>query len=169
MIRDPKYYLKRAEYFNKKAKENGYETDNLVDDINDTKSESEYEYIEIKPNSNIAIKPIKQTITNIKPMYKRYFDPVTRHYYRTEKIFNDIDNSSCNIEQNTPKKNPDIWYPQNKLSFKTMRDPISGKYYRINKIYDNNGDYYYKCDELKYNIQKKPGTNYYIPVYNRQQ
>jgi hypothetical protein len=165
MNRDPNYYLDKAKYFNKIAEANGY--DPKTGSIDD----SEYEYIKIDPvknKNNIMVKSIKQKISNIKPACKRYFDPVTKHYYRTEKIFED--NSDEYDDNENPSKmvqsNPDVWYPENKLSFKTMRDPDTGKFYRINKVYDKNGNYSYKYNKLNYQAQKKPGTNFYVPVYS---
>jgi hypothetical protein len=144
------------------------ELDELVDELDD-RSDDEYiyEYIPIKfPTETIEtpqdtiIKPKIQ----IKPAFKRYFDPVTRHYYKTEKI---LENSSIDIIPNSKmvEKNADVWYPENKLNIKTIRDPKTGKYYRINKTYNDKGNFSYTYDKLSNVMKKLPGTNYYKPVY----
>lgn len=191
MNRDPYYYLNKAEYFYKLARKNGYDAscdynlndedlndidnyyicesdDDLIDDyenecIDEENDDYENEYIDEKEKEEGEEENDLKKKINIKPAYRRYYDPVTKHYYKTERIF-DTNNSEKSNQM--IQSNPDIWYPENKLSFKTMHDPITGKYYRVNKIYDKNGNYSYKYNKLNNRMQKKPGTDYYVPIYS---
>lgn len=149
MNRDPNYHLQKASYFDTIARVNGYKPKN--DDY-------EYEYVKLEP-AGTPINIQKQ----IKPQYKRYFDPITRHYYKTDKIFED--DTDMVQGTNVIPKNPDVWYPENKLSYQFMKDPETGQIYRINKIYDKNGNYYYTHKPLYYQPEKKIGTSYYQPIY----
>ena len=183
MIRDPYHYLKRAEYFYQRAKKNNC-ADKLYDDCNDNCN-----YIDdnndvynvcngILDNNNLMyedndyiyeyvnLEPVEKIIPKIKPAYKRYYDPITKHYYKIDKIFEDEDDGTPNETKTIVIKDPDVWYPENKLSFRTICDPVTGKYYRINKVYDNNGNYSYQYDKLTNLLQKKPGTNFYKPSYD---
>lgn len=168
MNKDPQYYLQKAEYFNnmvnkyklKNEELDDYDNDIDLSDLTDNYSdEYEYELIKINTDNKTPNKQIRQSITNIKPTCKRYFDPVTRHYYRTEDIFLDDGDNKEKIHSTSNK--PDIWYPENKLSFRTIRDPDTGKYYRINKVYDKDGNYSYKYHELDHKMHKRPGINFY--------
>ncbi|XWV24570.1 hypothetical protein QJ856_gp1220 [Tupanvirus deep ocean] len=176
MNRDPNYHLQRANFYYQRALENGYDPrldeysytdidDNDTEDDNDIDSEEyEYEYVPIQI-VNQETTPVfnkKNENTNIKPAYKRYYDPITKHYYKTEKV---LTNKEVKPIPKAVEKNAQVWYPENKLSFKTMRDPDTGKFYRVNKIYDDNGQYSYKYDKLQNEMRKLPGTNYYKPVY----
>ncbi|XWV25800.1 hypothetical protein QJ857_gp1287 [Tupanvirus soda lake] len=168
MNRDPNYYLQRANFYYQRALENGYDPsfdsytssdDDQLDDV-----EYEYEYIPIQVVNEEAAMTVnkKNDNTNIKPAYKRYYDPITKHYYKTEKV---LTNKDVKPIPKDVERNAQVWYPENKLSFKTMRDPDTGKFYRVNKIYDDNGQYSYKYDKLQNEMRKLPGTNYYKPVY----
>ena len=152
MIRDPKFYLDRATHFNSINKPIYFDDDDDAD----------YEYVKIEPTSrpNLAVVPKpKRTPVDIKAPYKRFYDPITRHYYKSEKIFD--------IEPVTkPRENPDVWFPENKLSFKTLYDPQTKQYYRVDKVYDKNGTYSYKFDVLEYKPSRAPGTNYYRAGYD---
>ena len=125
---------------------------------------TEYEYVPVAAiNPPIEPSSIYTNLSNIKPSCRRYYDPITKHYFKIDKIF-EPDTNINEIDQQAVK-NPDIWYPENKLSFKTTIDPLTGKFYRINKVYDANGKYSYRYDELNKNAIKQPGTNYYRPVF----
>jgi len=190
MNRDPYHYLKKADYFydiankNNSEPESNYseseydyeyikpemiEEDYAGDDSEymemepelETNSEYDYEYVIIDPP--ISTKTEDTCTAKIKPGYRRYFDPVTRHYYKSDKILEGSENNSIPVQ--TSEKYTDIWYPENKLSFKTTRDPKTGKLYRVNKNYDKNGNYSYKYNKLNHGAIKRPGTNYYQPIY----
>ena len=94
-----------------------------------------------------------------KVVAKRYYDPSTKHYYKADTLVSRDDLSLNN------KNNVQIWYPENKLSFKTIKDPLTNKNYNIEKIYDEEGNYTYKYTELKIKYVKKPGTSYYRATY----
>ena len=134
-----------------------------IEYVDDTEYTDDIEYMDdpqyvndgpVKSNKNESI------TSNIKPCCRRYYDPITKHYYNIDRIFNPNTNGIVQAA----KKNPDIWYPENKLSFKTIRDPHSGKYFRISKVYDTEGKYTFKCHPLNKSVVKKPGTNYYRPI-----
>lgn len=187
MSRDPEYYLKKADYFYGLADnlQDGNELDNDNEEFNneefedeelqdgDTWSDDEYEYeyvklAPVKANITKCQEKIKKKFPTVRAACKRYFDPITKHYYKTDKIFEDDNDFTANNFAppiKTVSKKPAIWYPENKLSFKTMRDPITGKYYRVDKIYDNSGKYKFTYDKLNCQAVKKPGTNFYQPIY----
>ena len=163
MNRDPNYYLDRAEYFNKLAHSNGYKPpqyDNLEDQEN-LEDDYEYEYVKLEPT--IQTQNSEPTSLLVKPQYQRYYDPTTKHWYKTDQIFT----TDANVIKNPPitVKNPAVWYPENKLSYKYMRDPSTGRFYRVNKKYDENGNYSFDFKKLNYKPIKQPGTNYYKPNY----
>jgi hypothetical protein len=174
--RDPNYYLQKANFFYNRSNNNpidkkknnfenydldsefdyDYDDSECVDDyLDNVEDDFEYEYLKLEP-----ITKLQAIVSNIKPKYSRYYDPITKHYYRSDKIF-DVESA----KNKQPAKNPDIWFPENKLSFKTMKDPKTGKYYRVNKIYDTDGNYKYNYDKLNKKMIKTPGTNYYRPSY----
>ena len=97
---------------------------------------------------------------DIKPSCRRFYDPVTKHYYNVDRIFS----PNANGIVQAAKPDPDIWYPENKLNFKHIQDPVSGKYYRINKIYDSDGNISFGCKPQNESLVKNPGTNYYRPI-----
>lgn len=135
MIRDPSYFLKKAEYYRDLA------------DCNDSED-------------NIK----KEIVANIKPAYQRYYDPITKHYFKTEKILG--------LEPIIRKKveNPaetDVWYPENKISDRVRYDPRLERYVLVDKLYDPNGKFKIECTPLNHYIEKSPGTNYYRAVYHK--
>ncbi len=154
MYRDPKYYLDKAKYFNRLAKSNGY------DQTSNTNDDSEYEYVKIEPTGTTS--PV---VAQVQPQYRRYWDPVKKHYFKIDKIFEDDANV---VQQAPPPKDPDIWYPQNKLSYQFVRDPETGELYRASKNYDANGNYYHTYDKMNYCPERVPGTNYYRPLYRNE-
>lgn len=137
------FYLQKAEYFRKIAQ--------ISDDSSENSTE-EFELVPIEQERNFL--PDK----NIKPCCKRYYDPINKHYYNTDRMFNPNMDGIVQVG----KKDPDIWYPENKLSFKTVRD-TNGKYYRISKVYDLDGIYSYQYNPLNNLVVKNSGTNYYQP------
>lgn len=142
MNRDPNYHLRRANYFYKMASKNDSENENEPLDSDDYT----LKLVKLNPKNN-------EKIIKTKPIHKRYYDPITKHYYKSET--NDVPQT----------KDPEIWYPENKLSYKTIYDPKTGKYYRVDKIYDGDGNFSYQFNKLNYQACKKPGTNFYRPVY----
>ena len=173
MNKDPNYFLQRANFFYQRAQQNGNEqneVDNelvddelIMDEIDDDSDDFEYEYIKIEPNVNSDV-PNESIVTTlkIKPQHKRYFDPVTRHYYKTDRMLENINTISLPKGVGT---NAEIWYPENKLSYKTTIDPKTGRFYRVNKIYDDKGKYSYSYDKLTPEIHKRPGSSFYKPFY----
>lgn len=163
MIRDPSYYLEKADYF--------YEMSNTIDNeiydeeyddilIDDTCGNDEYMYIVIDPKESKTTN--RKMVPVIRPKYGRYYDPLTKHYFRSEKIF---ESNEANKPLKITEKEPDIWYPEVKPRFKIIKDMDTGKYYRITKIYDQDGKYNYQYNKLTYCPYKKIGTNYYQPIY----
>ena len=142
MLRNPSHYLDRAKYFYQLAKTNNDDND---------------EYVKIDPVETIEETP---TLPRIKKLYQRYYDPITKHYYKTESIF-DTQNPE------TQPKAGEIWYPENKLSYRTARDVDTGDFYNVNKVYDDNGQYSIQYEKLNYRPYKKPGTNFYRPNYSK--
>ena len=135
MNRDPYYYLKKADKF--RAKSQKYtETDS-----------PKYEEI-YSPTEEIEIvQPL------IKSAYKRYYDPITRHYFKTDKIL-DIDMEPDDIDPT------DVWYPEHQPKNNLIRDPNNGKLYRVNKIYDSDGNYHYQYKPVNHFATKKSSNNY---------
>ena len=154
MIRDPSYYLSKAKYFSRMANREPVDT---VEDVIDNSTDKNYETNGIKLQP-VILEEVKTVAPKIKPQYARYYDPITKHYYKT------IDIIGGNISQNEIKDG-NVWFPENKPNVQTFRDPKTGKYYRINKIYDQNGNYTYMNDELVYMAQRPSGTNFYKPVH----
>lgn len=86
----------------------------------------------------------------IKPQYKRYYDPTTKHYYKSADIFGiDVEkNHNKNKFQNVPdpktkifySKDNKVWYPENKVN---STDKHSKTYVSV----------------------KRPGTNFYQPMH----
>ena len=164
MIRDPAYYLSKARYFNRISKEKTeplgasqkFNGKSIIDE--------NYRRNEIKLQPFI-LEEVNIDVPNIKPQYARYYDPITKHYYKTADIVNS-GVSHINALQNKIKDG-DVWFPENKPSVRTFHDPKTGKYYRINKIYDQNGNYTYTNDELIYMAHKQSGTNFYRPIHTK--
>ncbi|AZL89135.1 hypothetical protein QKC54_gp0707 [Megavirus baoshan] len=138
---------------------NSDEVDN--EEVIDTESESEYEYIKLEPINieNLIDEKLKK-IPKIKSRYTRFYDPVSRHYFGIDKIF-DNKTSGIRPENKTTK----TWYPENPLSYNYTRDPKTGKIYRTVKTYDDKGNYANKFKEVKRRNIKKPGTTYVVPMY----
>jgi hypothetical protein len=151
MIRDPNYYLEKADFF--------YEMSGIIGD----ESYDEDMYIEFEP-IDIASIDKKKLMSDIKSKYNRYYDPLTKHYYRTEKIF---ENDGVDDKNKIIEKDSDIWYFKYKPMFKIVRDINTGKYYRIIKMYNHDGNYCYQYDKLFYRPYKKIGTNFYYPDYKK--
>ena len=144
---DADYYLRKAEYF--------YQMAELEEEEEDEEEEEEIVLKPIKKDNITA--PIREEILGripIKTVDGRYFDPIKRHYYRIEPIIK-------------PERKPDVWYPENKLGFRTMLNPIDGMYYGVDKVYDKDGKYRYIYTKLNYQPSKRIGTNFYKPCYGK--
>lgn len=158
MIRNPAFYLNKARYFYGSSKNRNIDsiTEDEIDNVDDAVIEEVVEqqpYVKIEPMVLEEVSVDDLATPEIKKQYARYYDPVTKHYYKTKNILG------------MNRAPSDVWYPENPLGYKTMRDPKTGKYYRVRKIYDNNGNYQYKPDELVYTAQMQNGTNYYRPLH----
>lgn len=124
-------------------------------------SESEYEYIKLEPiNIENMIDEKLKKIPKIKSRYTRFYDPVSKHYFGIDKIF---DNKTNGIRPEN--KTTKTWYPENPLSYNYTRDPKTGKIYRTVKTYDDKGNYANNFREVKRRNVKKPGTTYVVPMY----
>ncbi|AVL94044.1 hypothetical protein mvi_684 [Megavirus vitis] len=124
-------------------------------------SESEYEYIKLEPiNIENMIDEKLKKIPKIKSRYTRFYDPVSKHYFGIDKIF---DNKTNGIRPEN--KTTKTWYPENPLSYNYTRDPKTGKIYRTVKTYDDKGNYANNFREVKRRNIKKPGTTYVVPMY----
>ncbi|AGF85086.1 hypothetical protein QJ854_gp696 [Moumouvirus goulette] len=122
-------------------------------------NETEYEYIKLEPvDINELINEKLQDIAPIKPRYGRFYDPVSKHYFTIDKIFN-----NNGIRPNN--KSTRVWYPENSLSYKYVRDPKTNKLYKTSKNYDDNGNYTQDLREVKRKNIRRPGTTYVVPVY----
>ncbi len=124
-------------------------------------SDSEYEYIKLEPINieNLIDEKLKK-IPKIKSRYTRFYDPVSKHYFGIDKIF---DNKTSGIR--SENKTTKTWYPENPLSYNYTRDPKTGKIYRTVKTYDDKGNYANNFKEVKRRNIKKPGTTYVVPMY----
>lgn len=122
MIRDPNYHLRKAEYFYQMAESTDFESDNFESE--DYESDTEYDYVAVKKSPALEIRENKPSLTglpsgskNIIPTIpfacKRYFDPVRKHYYRTDKMFgfNCINQPRTNLSQKNPGTN--FYQPSN--------------------------------------------------------
>ncbi|AQN68541.1 hypothetical protein [Saudi moumouvirus] len=185
MIRDPTYYLKKAKHFYNISKQNddndlnrlqsesseiyndsdnaseNYYENSSEENIDEESSEEEieYEYVKFEPiDINELVNEKLKNIPPIKPRYGRFYDPVSKHYFTINKIF---DNNG--IRPNN--KSTHIWYPENTLSYKYVRDPKTNKLYKTSKIYDDDGNYSQDLIEVKRNNVRRPGTTYVVPVY----
>ena len=97
--RNPQYFIDRADYF--------YSLNNKTRAINnDILNES------IKIKNNID-NNFNQTAS-----IRRYFDPITKHYYKIERIFERIPNDSINNLQQPIEKIYDIYESNNLLNDK---------------------------------------------------
>lgn len=147
MSRDPNYYLQRADIFKQRSRMDP--SDELSD---------EYEYIPLdeiqidnkKKNNDVVI---NENI-RIKPQYSRYYDPTTKHYYRTDKILE-------NPDKNNKIKDDDEWFPENQPSKRIIRDPITGQFIKVTKVYQPDGTYRYVYEKINNRMIKRPGTGYY--------
>ena len=149
--RDPNYYLDKAEYFYEMA-----QLDDRMDGGDETDETDEGDMAdEIKPREVLQIKEISAPKPRVRIVEGRIYDPIKKHYFKLD---------------NPPPKAPKIpksgvWYPENKLSSKTMHDPSTGRYYQITKLYDDDGNFSYVYDRLEYRPVKRPGENFYLPNY----
>ncbi|MEM3062512.1 MAG: hypothetical protein QW303_03055 [Nitrososphaerota archaeon] len=96
-------------------------------------------------------------IPRLKPGCARFYDPVTKHYYKTSDIF----------EAEPAKKviRSGVWYPENCLSYRTFHDPRTGEYYKVDKMYDDRGNYKIRYHKMVYRPRKPPGSDYYKACY----
>jgi hypothetical protein len=104
------------------------------------------------------------TIKKLRPCVKRYYDPVRRHWYNIDKIF---DNYCVNPNAAEPKEFPcdSCKYIKTYPHQKTRLDPCTHNYYRINKYYDQCCQPHYQYNQLYYNPGRKPWQNYWSPNY----
>lgn len=154
MMQNPAYFLDKAKYYRNLARSHGYVPKSSK--TQDPDSDSEYQVIKLEPTGTTS--PV---IAQVQPQYRRYWDPVKRHYYKIDKIFEE----DTQVIQPPAPKDPDIWYPENKLSYQFVRDPETGQLYRVSKTYDASGNYYFDYNKVNYLPEKTPGTNYYRPLY----
>ena len=153
MNKDPFYFLKKAEQFRNKAKKNAeLEGSYDFEESDNFKGLDDFDAELVISNQDFEL------VETIKPSCKRYYDPETRHYFKTNKI-SDMDILPI------AKISDDIWYPEHYPSDNFFRDPISGKLYRIIKIYDTDGNYYFNYKPINHFAVKQPGTSYYKPSY----
>ncbi|MEM0353971.1 MAG: hypothetical protein QXW79_00180 [Thermoplasmata archaeon] len=96
-------------------------------------------------------------IPRLKPGCARFYDPVTKHYYKTSLIFE--------TEPTNKVISTGIWYPENSLGYCTIRDARTGEYYKVDKTYDNGGNYKIRYHKMVYRPRKFPGSNYYKACY----
>lgn len=127
MNRDPEYYLEKADYFYQRA-----ETATPDD-----------------------IKQIPKCVIKRKIINGRYFDPITKHYYKLEQP----------ETKKIPKNKDGVWFPENKPKHEIITDPETGESYYIKKIYNDNGEYFYEKQKIHCQLHKLPGSNYYKPFY----
>lgn len=166
MNRDPNYYLQKANFFYKRSRQdylNDFDPNNFVSDSDD---DFEYAYDDSDTARPMEIEPVVSeeiivTDLGIKPQYKRIYDPITKHYYKVDKIF---ENASIAMPRSV-EINAEVWYPENKLGYKTIFDPKSKRYFRVNKKYNDNGKYRITYNKLTRQMMKPPGTSYYRPTY----
>jgi len=156
MSKDPQYFLDKAKYFRKIAGKD-------YRDISSSRLQipEEYEYVQVNPTVILAPSvPSAPSVPISGLQYKRYYDPVSRHYYRTDDI----------LENSTPQAITDLkfsgtWFPENRQGFQVITDPQTGITYRVNKIYDANGNFYHECREVQQCLQQDFGTNSFRYVY----
>ncbi|BCS83424.1 hypothetical protein QLL95_gp0699 [Cotonvirus japonicus] len=140
--------------------ESGFESE-LESEFNPSlESEIDYEYIELQPVDIDELIREKTSISaNVKPMFKRIYDPITKHYFSVDKIFK-------NQENDIPCEKNGIWYPEIQPRQEIFQDPKTGQYYRVNKSYDNNGCFNNKYECVKKTVRRRPGTNFYTITYD---
>lgn len=164
MNRDPNVFLAKADYFYNMARDNAYVptvpppgNGTNQDIIVDNSPNVDYGTTMNVPNDSVVEEIIIRP-KQIKRGHGRYFDPVTKHYFKTEKVLED-----SGIEINP--RSGDVWYPQNDLSYQTIYDPLTGSYYDVEKVYNPRGDYSIQFQKLDYRPTKRPGNNFYQPAY----
>lgn len=108
------------------------------------------------PNNATSKEPVCKVNPNLRIVNKRHYDPIKKHHFKVETLVE---------EPPQPVKKGDTWFPENKLSYRTVRDPQTGDYYNVNKTYDHDGKYSVSYDKLNYRPIKTPGTNFYRPYY----
>lgn len=144
MIRDPNYFLEKAKRFYKIANDGEYIDNDIDGDDTD---------IDIDTDERVIV-----------PEVKRFYDPVTRHYYRTERRLGDSAYvSDCGDVPLRPFTN--VWYPENRLSKQIIYDANTHTHKKVTKVYDSDGNYSLLYTNVAYKPIKKPGYNNYIPHY----
>lgn len=145
---DPEYFLSKANHFRNIADQNRELDDQELEF--DQEVDDEF-YTDSGPESNC-----------IKSQFKRFYDPISKHYFKTDKIFGAP--IVRNVKPNSVTET-DVWYPENKPLNRIKYDPKSGKYVMVDKLYDSNGNYAYHYRPIKHSVTKVPGTNYYKSVH----
>lgn len=141
--KDPKYFLERARQFREMARQNQELDDDIDADI-------------VAETAEIIQEP--RTIPRVKHNHGRYYDPATKHYYKTSDVLEAVPAERV--------KKSDVWYPENPLSYKTVYDPDTNQHYSIDKVYNSDGTYRLVYRQLKYRPIKYPGMNHYLPNYD---
>ena len=128
------------------------EDNNNITDNDSLTPEYDNDYLTPEPDKIIFKVPV------IHQMYNRYYDPITKHYYRSEKIFGDNP-----VEHIKPVVST-IWYPENKPRTGIVYDPKTKQHYQTDKVYGD-GVYTINRKPFLYKPEKRPGSNFYLPVY----
>ncbi|UMZ07853.1 hypothetical protein [Acanthamoeba polyphaga mimivirus] len=135
-------------------------SDNNVQNNIDNEDDYDYEYIKMEPvDLAQLIEEHTDLRSKIKPKYTRFYDPVTRHYYSIDKLFEHED-VLLNKRPTTG-----VWYPEIQNQNNIMKDPKTGQLFRVKKIYNPKGKYHYEINSVKRQTKRKPGTTYYTVTY----
>lgn len=72
--------------------------------------------------------------------------------------------SRLRIRRSIEQRQPIAFYPEVNIKPNIVTD-ANGKSFRVTKIYNPDGVYHYRADEVKFCMIKVPGTSYYRPLY----
>lgn len=144
--KDPRYFLDKARQFREIAQQNEMDDSEYDDD----------DAVIVAETGPVIQEP--RTIPRVKHNHGRYYDPTTKHYYKTSDVLEAIPAERV--------KKSDVWYPENPLSYKTVYDPDTNQHYSIDKVYNPDGTYKLVYKQLKYRPIKYPGMNHYLPNYD---
>ncbi|ALR84279.1 hypothetical protein [Niemeyer virus] len=135
-------------------------SDNNVQNNVENEDDYDYEYVKMEPvDLAQLIEEHTDLRSKIKPKYTRFYDPVTRHYYSIDKLFEHED-VLLNKRPTTG-----VWYPEIQNQNNIMKDPKTGQLFRVKKIYNPKGKYHYEINSVKRQTKRKPGTTYYTVTY----
>lgn len=121
MKRDSNYFLRKADHFLKMSKCKISDLSKSLEGSEGSEILEESETLEESEILEPQILNLPKSSSNF-----RYYDPITKHYFRADKFF---------------QKSA---IPQNKLHDKIIYEPKTNKYHCVDKTHMGNGKYTYQ-------------------------